>query len=298
MYSSNEEAFIINGIDDYIKLISILDDNNFVAKKVIFENHEYRNKFLTYCNIDIDKFDENYFVYKADKRLHISESEHGYIWISNGGLVGQTRRSSNNFVNSFRSQYIVVTLLLEKVLTICEDETIYDVDTFNYEFLGDITPALFHNVLFFFELFGKSYLTLHGYKVKNTHKLSCIFKECKARMFDLNHNNTLLNAHIFHVFENYVDYIDSIPGKFKEQFVKYQDNEEDGTVVVFDIQLLREVRDSIVMSYDFIENCEYNSVNNFYIKDGFFERILDKAESLEDKNKVKSMYGYILMKND
>jgi hypothetical protein len=91
--------------------------------------HLYSN--LSALNISITDFKQKYFFYDGEKKIHISESERGYFWISTMGLIAQKGRgntANNSFFNSCQVQHITLSLLFDKAISVCEDEKTYDVD--------------------------------------------------------------------------------------------------------------------------------------------------------------------------
>jgi hypothetical protein len=53
-------------------------------------------------------------------------------------------------------------------------------------------------------------------------------------MFRLGHNDTNFYAYIIAAFEHIVEYISTIPSNFREEYVKYDDNSGDSTIIRFD----------------------------------------------------------------
>lgn len=79
----------------------------------------------------------------------------------------------------------------------------------------------------------------------------------KSTMFDLNQNNTLFHLVIVSRFEQIIDYISTIPGNFKEQYVKYRGNLEDHTIIIFDSYELTDIETTINRARDFITSYYY-----------------------------------------
>ena len=296
MFESVDNILQIETVEDLEKLIKILLGNDFFAEKVKFHCNELKYKLLENYNITKDIFESKWYIFIETHAIHISESAHDYVWISNRGLVWQTQRSKNKFVNGFRAQYTVVKLLMNEAIRLSELEDIYDVDSYNYEYLSNITSAIFNNTSLYFELFGKSYISLSDQKPPWTHKLSDILEYCQTLMFKMNHNDTIFNAQIMNFMRSYVDYIKRIPGNFKEQYVKYDSNEGDGTVIVFNKELLNDARNVVEISYDFIEQYEYE-LENFYLETGLYNSLTDRAETESEKNRIRKAYDYLINSN-
>lgn len=97
-------------------------------------------------------------------------------------------------------------------------------------------------------------------------------------MYKKGHNDTIFQAHIIAEFKKVLKYIESIPGEFKEHFVKYDDNSEDDTVIHFNIDSLNEIQKTIDMSNDFIISYYYEH-DVMYLKSGLLERLTNKAKT-------------------
>jgi hypothetical protein len=293
MSDSTSKYININTDDDLAYLIGKIVNGSVFTEAFKFEPTNLRDQLLTALDIPIGEFEQKYFFYDVESNFHISESEHGYLWISTMGLVAKGKLTDNQYVNACEFQYVALTLLLNKAIELCDDETIYDIDSYNYEYLSKITPTLFHNILFYFETFGKAYLALSNVAIPKTHKLSEVFSQVRQTMFNLNQNDTIFHAQILCSFERVVKYISTIPGKFKEQYVKYDDNPGDHTVINFRHNELTEIRNSIDLSYDFIINYYYDKGNVMYLKKGLFIRLLNMAKNDEEKQRIKETYRYL-----
>ncbi|MDD4238056.1 MAG: hypothetical protein PHT62_05820 [Desulfotomaculaceae bacterium] len=293
MSDNTSEYININTDQDLAYLIRKIGDGPIFAEAFKFEPACLRDQLLTALGIQIDEFEQKYFFYDAESNFHISESEHGYLWISTMGLVAKGKLTNNQYVNACEFQYVALSLLLNKAIDLCDDETIYDIDSYSYGYLSKITPTLFNNILFYFETFGKAYLAISNVSIPKTHKLSVIFSQVRQTMFNLHQNDTRFHAQILCTFEQLVKYIGTIPGNFKEQFVKYDDNSGDHTVINFRHNELNKIKNSIDFSYDFIMSYYYDKENVMYLKQGFFIRLLDMAKNDEEKQRITETYGYL-----
>lgn len=276
-------------------LISRLSNGELIAEKFRFAEDEYYFQLFNYLKIDMEAYQDKYYYYDEYRNLHIADSEFNYTWISTYGLISSGKATNNNFLNSCINQYTVISLLFDKTLDICEDETIYDVDSYNFGYLKELTPALFHNVLFYIEVFGKAYLSLSNKTVPRTHNLESLYKEVVDTIFIKKHNDTTFHAKVITDFLRIIDYIKTIPGDFKEHFVKYDDNQGDLTVIKFDLFSLREIYDTITISQDFIYSYYYDDVNDvIHLKTGLLNRLLSMSDTEEDKQRIMNMYSCLI----
>lgn len=180
--NTNEKEYIyINNQNDLKCLIEKIEKGPLFAKTFKFNNYEIFIELLNYFDIDYTEFKKRYFYFDEKLDLHISESEFGYFWISTFGLVAKGKSTNNKFVNSCNNQYTVVSLLFEKAKEICESDKVYNVDGYQFGYLNKLTPALFHNILFYIEVFGKAYLSISNVNVPHVHKLNILFEKNKTK---------------------------------------------------------------------------------------------------------------------
>lgn len=292
MNTNDKEYSCINNQNDLNYLIENIEKGPHFAKKFKFNNYEFFIELLNHFDIDYTEFKKRYFYFDKELDLHISESEFGYIWISTFGLVSKGKSTNNKFVNSCNNQYTVVSLLFEKAKEICESDKVYDVDGYQFGYLSKLTPALFHNVLFYIEVFGKAYLSISNVNVPHVHKLTILFEKINKTMYKKGHNDTIFQAQIIAEFKKVLDYIESIPGDFKEHFVKYDDNSGDDTVIHFNIDSLNEIQKTIDMSNDFITSYYYDH-DVMFLKPGLLERLTNNAKNKNEKQQIIDEYGYM-----
>lgn len=298
MNENNEKFINISKQDDLDYLIKRIDNGPLFAEAFKFEENTLFLNLLEYLKIEYEEFKKNYFHYDKTRNLHISESEFKYIWISTYGLVAKGKETDNNLVNACVNQYTVLSLLFDKAIEVSESEKVYDVDGYNFGYLSRLSPALFHNTLFYIEVFGKAYLSLSGIKAPRTHELSEVYSLVTKTMFKKNQNDTLFHALIVDEFKKVIEYITSIPGDFKEHFVKYDDNYEDGTVILFDPEYLKGIRNTIDISNDLIYNYYYEGENALNLKSGLFERLLSKTKTENEKQRIIDIYSHLVAKNE
>lgn len=292
--NTNKEYISISSDEDLNYLLHRIEHGPLFAECFRFDTRELFWELLHRLDISRDDFESEYFYFDESRDLHISESEFDYVWISTYGLIAKGKATENKHVNACMNQYTVVSLLFEKAEEICATSNAYDVDGYNFGYLSELTPALFHNILFYIEVFAKAYLAFCGVRFPHKHGLSELFKIVNRTMYEKGHNDTLFQAHIITEFERVVEYIKSIPGDFKEHFVKYDDNSEDGIVIRFNRGALDGIKNIVDLSNDFINSTYYDSDDVMYLKSGLLERLLEKAENEEDRTRITDMYGYMV----
>ena len=296
MDEDNKKLITISKQDDLDCLIKRIENGLLFADSFKFEDRAYFHSLLEYLNIEDEQFREKYFHYDKNRNLHISESEFEYVWISTYGLIAKDKETNDNLVNACVNQYTVLSLLIDKAIEIAGNENVYDVDGYNFGYLSKLSPALFHNTLFYIEAFGKAYLTLSGTKVPYTHELSKVYALVTKTMFEKKHNDSLLHAFVVDEFEKIIEYITSIPGDFKEHFVKYDDNSDDNTVILFDLQYLIGIRKTFDVSNEYIYSYYHEGEKAAGLKSGLFERLIGKAETENEKEKVVKTYSHLVTK--
>lgn len=296
MNEDNKKFIIISTEDDLYYLIDRIEKKQSFAHSFKFEDREHFHRLLEHLNIQDEHFRKKYFHFDKIRNLHISESEFGYVWISTYGLISKDKSTDNNLVNACFNQYTTLSLLIDKAIAVASCENVYDVDGYNFGYLSTLTPALFHNILFYIEVFGKAYLALSGANVPHTHEISKVYSQVTNTMFDKKHNNSLFHALIVDEFEKIIAYVDSIPGNFKEHFVKYDDNSNDNTVIVFNLESIIGIRKTIDICNDFISSYYHDGENTLDLKYGLFDKIIGKAETKNEKNMVINQYSHFLAK--
>ena len=276
-------------------LISTLSNGELIAEKFRFTKDEYYRQLFDFLNVDMAAYQDKHYYYDESRNLHIAYSQFKYTWISTYGLISSGKITKNNYLNACINQYTVLSLLFGKALDICKDETVFNIDGFYFEYLNELAPALFHNVLFYVEVFGKAYLSLSNITIPHTHNLEKLYKDIVNTIFIKKHNDTTFHAKVILDFLRIIDYIKTIPGDFKEHFVKYDDNQGDTTVIRFDFHSLHEIYDTVNLSHDFIYSYYFDDVKDvIYLKPGLLNRLLSKSKTEEDKQKIMDMYGCLI----
>jgi hypothetical protein len=296
MTDGDKCILIIERIDlDY--LLEQFSQKELFAFQFKFYDRKLFTILLKSLKINYKDFANKYYYYDEIRNLHISESEFGYVWISTFGLIAKHKTTTNSAVNSCANQYTVISLLLEKAIEISKKENVYDVDSYSFGSLTELSPALFHNALFYIEVFCKAYLSLNDIAFPQTHKLSVIYQKTIGTMFIRKHNNSLFQVRIMEPLYKFVNHINELPKNFREHFVKYDDNPQDNTIIIFEPTYLNETKIIFELSYDFIMDYFYMGTETHYLKTNLYQRMLDKAETVEKKKKIKNKFSYLVEQN-
>ncbi len=296
--ADNDENFIL--ISDQNQLDKLID--RFVRGQIFADQFKFSDRsfflnLLELLKISHEDFTKRYFYYDDSRKLHISESEFGYVWISTAGLVARDKPTTNSLLNSCLSQYIVISLLFNKAIEVSQKEDVYDIDSYNFGYLSELAPALYQNIIFYIEVLCKAYLSLNGITPPHTHKLSSIYQKTVETMVAKKQNDSLFQAKILDPLYKFVDHLNQLPSNFKEQFVKYDDNPGDSTVILFQTERLVEVSIIFELANDFIHDFFYTGKESLYLKSGLYQRLLDKADTEEKKQKIKDMYGHFIQEH-
>lgn len=283
----------INNQEDLQYLINQINIARPFAKKFKFKRRNLFLELLKCLGIEEGSFSEKYFIFDRERNLHISESEFDYVWISTCGLVAQETITDNKTVDAFFSQYTTLSLLIEKSIMTISNERVYDIDSYHFGYLTELARSLFHNMLLYLEMFGKTYLILSGEKPPYSHSVEEIYSLVKEVMFKKGHNNTLLHLIVHDAFEDIVEHISTMPGNFKEHFVKYNDNDNDLTLIVFDKNRLMATKFIIDNCNDFIFGYYHDGNGECKLEPGLLERLISKADNEKKRQDVKEKYGFL-----
>lgn len=278
------------------KVLKSISEKEEFVEKIKFKNNFLENKLFESLSISIEEFREKYYIIKDN--LYIAESEQNYFIISTMGFVCYREfilKDLDKIYTSYQVQNEVLLCLINEATKLLKEEDVYDIDSYSNEKLSKISLAIFNNLLFYIELFGKCYLQFCGVNTIKEHKLKDIFEKVRNEMDKNNQNNTSFNFMIMNEIEKILDYISSIPGDFKEQYVKYNDNDNDSTIIL--IEQINQIENLINICNDFITHMKYDKNDHYYLKDGIYERLLEKCTTKEEKENVEKMYGH-LIKND
>lgn len=255
-----------------------------------------RNEFLTKIGIKITDFDEKYFIYDSNSKLHISESEWNYILISTIGLVAfnpTLKTDVEKIVYACSSQYEVMMTLFEKIEELKSKKDIYDIDSYHYGYLSKLTTGLSHNIIFYLELFAKAYIALNGSSFTRTHDLKILLNNTKEIMFDSQQNDSLFHAQIFLFFESIINNLNMEIDNFKEHFVKYNDCEQ----LKLLIDHLKPLKDFVELSNDFIIQFYYDGDHCSYLGQGLFNKLINMAKNDSEKERIKTCYKKLIEKD-
>lgn len=105
----------INTDEDLGYSITRIKNGPIFAEAFKFESDELKNQLFSALGISLNEFNQKYYFHDDNEKLHISESEENYIWISTMGLIENKDRigtANNHYVNSCRFQYIALSLLV------------------------------------------------------------------------------------------------------------------------------------------------------------------------------------------
>ena len=191
----------------------------------------------------------------------------------------------------------MIRYLLEDTISLCNDESVYDIDSYSYGKIEERTQSIFHNLIFYFETLLKAYLSIYGQEVPRTHRLNDLVHRVKISMLDQNHNDSVFHAFIIPMIEDTVKHISAIPGNFKEEYVKYDDNPQDHTVLVFRTDCMNSILDIVDLSVDMIYEMYFFPEKCTYLSQGFYNKLLDRCKSLETKRLVQETYKFLVEEN-
>lgn len=290
-----EKYLLVSNQSNVEEIVNRINEREPFAHQFKFSEEKLFCELLESIKVNYEDFSTQYFYYDGKHKLHISQSEFGYVWISNMGLVPNKRASENRAVNSCLTQYTVISLLLDKAIEVINDERVYDIDSRSFGHLSKLSPAIYQNFIFYIEVFCKAYLSITGIppRPKPTHKLSSIYQETIDVMTNQNHNDSLFQVLVLDPLYQFVEHIHKIPGVFKEQYIKYDDNLQDDTVILFDVSALNEMKSLLELSSDFIEDYFYLGTDTHYLKTNLYQRLLEKADTEEKKKRVKDLYPHL-----
>lgn len=288
----DKNIITIDTIDMLNKLINDIKNSEYFCDKFKFSNYDYKYIMLKELKINIKSFDEKYYYHSKKSKIHISESEDGSFLISTYGMIIYNKRFNSEkekIIYAFESQTEVLEILLEKVDQLLKKRNIYDIDGYNYNYLMKLSTGLTNNYLFFLELFVKSYLAINDEKYPPTHNLKELLKKMESVIIKKNHKNTYFNAEIVHQFSEVVKLLNSSDEKFIEQYVKYNDSLQPS----FSAYNLKDLKKFVSLCEDSIISLFY-SCEDIYFRPGFYERLIQKVTSEEEKNIIKDNYSFLV----
>jgi len=90
-----------------------------------------------------------------------------------------------------------------------------------------------------------------------------------------------------------VEHLCIIPGGFKEHFIKYDDNSQDNTVILFEVPRLTEMTYLLELTVDFISDFYYMGSETHYLRSNVYHRLLDKADTEEKEARIQALYPHL-----
>ncbi|MEB2782160.1 hypothetical protein U3A58_17340 [Algoriphagus sp. C2-6-M1] len=288
-----EEFILVTDQTHLEELITRISEGEQFAYQFKFSERDFFIKLLGSLRINYEDFTTKYYHFDANRRLHISESEFGYVWISTVGLIAKNKSTTNRAVNSCLNQHTVISMLLKESIEVVQDERVYDIDSYKFGLLANLSPAIYHNLAFYVEVFCKAYLSLTGTQAPKSHKLSLIYQKTVEAMISKSHNDSLFQISVLDPLYSFVDHLGKIPGDFKEHFIKYDDNPQDDTVILFEVPKLIEMTYLLELSADFISDYYYMGADTYYLRSNVYQRMLDKADTEEKKARVQALYPHL-----
>lgn len=292
-----KKYILVSEQTDLDELISQFSQQEQFAYLFKFSDRQHFVTLLEILKVDYDNFTTRYYHFDASRKLHISESEFGDVWISTVGLVAKGKMTKNRAVNACLNQNVVISLLLEKAITVIDDEKVYDIDSYNFELLNELSPAIFHNLTFYVEVFCKAYISLTGIQAPHSHKLQLIYQKTVEVMNNNKHNDSLFHVLILDPLKKLVDHLSQIPGDFKEHFIKYDDNPKDDTVILFESAGLNEMKHVLELSVDFILDYYHIGADTHYLQSNLYQRLLDRAGTEEKRARIMHLYPHLAKKD-
>ena len=294
----------INSKKDLKQLVKNIKNNIKFANNVIFKG-DFLNKFFVEMDISKETLYNNRFFYDDDRKLHISfcideDIIVNGLWVSTYGLVCYKNKdyTSSNYVNALHSQRIVILLLAKEARSLIQKKEVYDT-TGLYDELRYLAQAFFQNWLFFFELVGKCYLSLCNAQINYTHKLDNIYKLVTKTMFQRNDNDSLFHLLIIHKFQTVVNQINMLPTSFKEEYIKYNDNENDGSLIVFNEEVLDEIEQFADVAECVTDDFDYKDrENTSFFKQGVYKKRIEQATDEEDRRERQEYYKFLINEPD
>lgn len=278
--------------EELCKLVERINNGPLLAYAFIMSD-EILGKLLNKLGIDAELFHKKGYFYDENKKLHIALHDDGYVWISTYGVIGCGKISANKFLNSFSSQFITLKLLLDEALKLCDDEDCLNINSDKHLYLVSISLSVYSNLIFFYELFCKAYLSEMGIEFKFIHNISELLDKTKDTVKQKGHSDTLLHGCIIPIIERIAEHIKSMPEKFKEQFIKYDDNKEDSTIIIFSKELITNTVNDMKICYEFINELAECPEDAIYLRKGLFDRLISMADSEESKEKIEDTYSFL-----
>lgn len=294
---SKKDPITIKTQMDFDNLIREIKCNHKFAGDFIFEYVNF-DDFFSELEISYDEFIEKRYYFNKERNLHISWSRYDAkkccLWISTYGLISSDSGEvlfDNKFANPLYSQRVVVKLILDEAKRLINNNDTYDTTGFFYGKLCEVGHALYHNILFFFELVGKCYLYYAKKDVPKIHKLSKILDTVKLTIFEKHHNDSLFHLGVLYELQKIVEHLKSLPNEYREEFVKYNDNNFDTTILIFNLDSMKLIEGIIDLSCD----CVFMfGVENSCLEQGMYNKLIKKAKNDKERKEREKFYKFLI----
>lgn len=190
---NNIDFVIIDDDNKLIDLISLIKSGKLFAYHFKFNHDSLITKLFKELNINEIEFLKNSFYFNHKTNIHISIDYDGDYWISTYGLISNKKITTNKSVNACKSQYYVTKIIFEYLIEKLQKENIYNINSHGYEVFKIMSPAIFHNLTFYIEVFCKAYLSISGNIYPKNHNLSELYKITQKVMIEKKHNDSLFS---------------------------------------------------------------------------------------------------------
>ncbi len=278
------------------KLINDIKNKQQFCDKFDFADYEFKYIMLKELKINCETFDKKYYYHNKKKKLHISESEWGSFLISTYGMVIYNEKFNTDvekIIFAFESQGEVLEILLDKVGQLLKKKDIYDIDSYNYNYLMKLSTGLTNNIVLFLELFAKAYISVNNEKYPKVHDLRKLLYKMRDVIYKKEHNDTYFNAEIVHQFSEIIKIVNSSDEKFIEQYIKYNESIQPS----FSGYDLHDLRNFVSLCIDSI-SCLFYSCEDLYFRKGLYKRLLNKVTTDEEKQKIRDYYSFLIEKKE
>ena len=249
---SKVKTIYINTEEELNALIHIINKGLLFADAFVFKTDNMFNDFLTTIGYSPTMFDEKNYIYDKAKKIHICKSIEQYIWISTMGLVARDKITDDKYINAYILQYRTISIVLDTALDLFNNEQIFNIDSYNYSLIEELTPVLYHNTVFYFEVLAKAYMFINDIPFRKIHSLKKLLQLIKETA----QSNTCNNTALYHLLETNIEglvkHTSAISDKFNEAHIKYDDNENDSTIIKFNFEELKSIQQTIDMCDDLI----------------------------------------------
>lgn len=257
-----------------------------------FRRNDYFDILLSKLNISKDLFYENDYYCKDN--IYIAGSILGYFLISSMGFVvfkESCDKYEDKMYTALSSQYELMQIIIEKISDYNESEMKYNINSSVNDILVNLCITYFHNYLFYLELLCKYYIYKNNYSCPNTHSLRSLLQKVKVVMFEKKQNDSLFHYLIVSEVQSAVNLISKIPGNFKEQYVKYNDN--DGDNVCIKVDEIKSTYNFVVTSFEIMLRLNCN-MNSKYMEQGFYSKKLKLAKNDTERKKLKTELRFLI----